>query len=465
MMAFGVGFPSFAKKAAWCGVALALCVLPGATIDVTAHAEDSARGGASHLARPAALLCDGKSEPLAVDDAHPAFSWRLSATLPTLHGVSQSAYRVQVAEGGAGVEAAKRILWDSGVVASAATSGVIYGGPALEAQHAYAWRVDVWDEHNHASGWSAAAHWTQAPGWHAAWIAAHADADSVKDESMPLFRKAFTLDRGIARAMLYASGLGQDELRVNGRKVGNDVLTPGWSDYHKTVYYDAYDVTALLQRGPNAIGAMLGNGMFRVLRTQGRYTKFVGSYGQPRLAVQLEIDFAGGGSMEILSDGTWKTAPGPITFSSAYGGEDFDARLEPQGWDAPGFNDAAWRAAAVVDGPGGKLQPEIAPPIRVMHTYTPVKTTHPKDGVTVYDLGQNFAGWPAITVSGAAGTRVKLIGGELLDDSSLVSQHSSKGPQWYSYTLRGSGVESWHPRFSYWGFRYVQVETRAARVC
>ena len=413
--------------------------------------------GAAHLLRPSALRCDGKSEPAAVAHAHPEFSWRLAAASPALHGVSQSAYRIQVAasEGSfAPVEGAQGILWDTGKIASAATAGIAYAGAVLEPQRAYAWRVEVWDEQQRASGWSATAHWTQTPVWHAAWIAARSSEGGEANQPLPLFRKSFRLDRPIARAMVYVSGLGQDEIRINGRKVGgrkvsNDVLTPGWSDYRKTVYFDSYDVTSLLRSGANAMGVMLGNGMYRVLRTAGRYTKFTGSYGEPKCTVQLDVDFAGGGSTEILSDGTWKAAPGPITFSSAYGGEDFDARLEPQGWDRAGFKDAAWPAAVEVPGPGGTLLPENAPPIRVMHIYSPVKVSHPKPGVLVYDLGQNFAGWPAITVAGPAGATLKLIGGELLDEHGFVTQRSSKGPQWFSYTLRGEGVETWHPRFSY----------------
>jgi len=415
--------------------------------------------GAAHWLQPAALRCDGKVEPLAINDAHPELSWRLKAALPSLHGVSQSAYRIQVAAEDGSFTSAKKILWDSGVVPSQAIAGIAYEGPALAAGHAYVWRVEAWDEHKRGSGWSATAHWTQAPTWRAAWIAAHADNDSDPKEPLPIFRKEFSVDRPVARAMLYASGLGQDELHINGRKVGDDVLTPGWSDYYKTVYYDAYDVTALLRRGPNALGVMLGNGMYRVLHTPGRYTKFVGSYGQPKLTAQLHIEFADGGSTEIVSDSTWKTAPGPITFSSTYGGEDYDARLVQPGWDEPGFNEAQWQNAIVVAGPGGALRPEIAPPIRIMHVYAPVKITHPKPGVTVYDLGQNFAGWPAITAAGPAGATIKLIGGELLNPDGTVTQRSSKGPQWYSYTLAGKGIESWHPRFSYWGFRYVQVES------
>lgn len=265
------------------------------------------------------------------------------------------------------------------------------------------------------------------------------------------------------RAILHASGLGQDELRLNGRKVGNDVLTPGWSDYRKTVFYDSYDVTKLLRPGQNVLGMMLGNGMYRVLRTPGRYTKFAGSFGPPKCIVQLDIEFAGGNTVEIDSNATWKTAPGPITFSSTYGGEDFDARRNPQSWDRPGFDDSNWQPALATDGPGGALMPELASPIRVMHIYSPAAVTHPAPGITVFDFGQNFAGWPAITVSGRAGAVLKLIPGELLDDRGLVIQRSSGRPQWFSYTLRGSGVERWHPRFSYYGFRYLEVRGASAQ--
>ncbi|MGB0081329.1 MAG: family 78 glycoside hydrolase catalytic domain, partial [Terracidiphilus sp.] len=418
----------------------------------------------SRLLRPTDLRCEDKSEPLAVAEAHPEFSWQLAASSSKLHSVSQSAYRIQVTADGRGAQSPRAIVWDSGVVSSAATFGIDYTGPALEVGRAYAWHVEVWDEQKHASGWSEAGHWTEAPVWRAAWIAAH-PADAVENEPLPLFRKSFMLTRPVARALLYASGLGQDELRINGRKVGSDELTPGWSDYRKTVYYDAYDVTALVRAGQNAMGVLLGNGMYRVLKTPDRYTKFVGSFGQLKCTVQLHIEFTDGSTADILSDGSWKTAPGPITFSSTYGGEDFDARLEPQGWDRAGFDDSQWRVVSVVDGPGGALTPEMAPPIRVMHTYAPVKVTQPKPGVTVYDLGQNFAGWPEIVVTGKAGTTLKLIPGELLDKDGLVSQRSSGHPQWFAYTLRGAdsgrGAEVWHPRFSYYGFRYVQVDGAA----
>jgi alpha-L-rhamnosidase len=414
---------------------------------------------ASHLARPNALRCGGQVDPLAVTDDHLEFSWKLDAAHKGLHGVAQTAYQVQVAGSESRFGSSRGILWDSGIVASSAISGIRYSGLALEAGHEYAWRVQVWDEGNRPSGWSTAAHWTQAPEWRAQWIALHPTDGEDANEPLPLFRKTFSVTHRVTRALLYASGLGQDELRVNGHKVGADELTPGWSDYRKTVYYDAYDVTPLLLQGQNALGVMLGNGMYRVLRTHGRFTKFEGSFGDLKCAVQLELSFADGNSAKILSDGTWMTSPGPITFSSTYGGEDFDARLEPRGWDRAGFDDSTWRPVSVVAGPGGALIPELAPPIRETHLYSPIKLTRPKPGVTVYDLGQNFAGWPEITVSGRPGAVVKLVAGELLDKDGLAWQRSSGSPQWYAYTLRGGGMETWHPRFSYYGFRYVQVES------
>jgi alpha-L-rhamnosidase len=413
----------------------------------------------SHLARPNDLRCAGQVGPLAVADARPGFSWRVEAAQTALHGVAETAYEIQVAESNSQFGFSRGILWDSGIVKSSRLSGVRYAGASLEAGHEYTWRVQVWDERNRPSGWSAVAHWVQAPEWRAQWIAVHPDDSDGADEPLPLFRKTFSVAHRVTRALLYASGLGQDEIRVNGHKVGADELTPGWSDYHKTDYYDAFDVTPLLLQGENALGVMLGNGMYRVLRTPGRFTKFEGSFGELKCTIQLELSFADGSSAEILSDGSWRTAAGPITFSSTYGGEDFDARLEPRGWDRAGFDDETWQAVSVVAGPGGALTPELAPPIRETHVYLPIKLGHPKPGITVYDLGQNFAGWPEITVSGQRGAVVKLVAGELLDKDGLAWQRSSGSPQWYSYTLRGGGTETWHPRFSYYGFRYVQVES------
>ncbi len=303
--------------------------------------------------------------------------------------------------------------------------------------------------------------------WTAQWIAAP-PASSAQRQPLPLFRREFAVRSGLTRATLSISGLGQYEARIDGKNVTDAVLTPGWTDYRKRVLYDSYDVTRRLRPGTHAIGVLMGNGMYNVRETPGRYGKFSGSFGQPKLIVQLELVYADGSAEQIKTDTAWKTAPGPIVFSAEYGGEDYDARRVQPGWDQPGFHDAGWSAVASVDGPGGKLMPERTPPVELFERYAPRRVTHPRPGVTVYDLGQNFAGWPEITVHGHRGDVVRLIAGELLDSNGRVTQRSAHAfpdaPNAFTYTLRGGGVEHWHPRFSYYGFRYVEAEVTGAPV-
>ncbi len=309
------------------------------------------------------------------------------------------------------------------------------------------------------------------------WIAAQSDTSipatpPVDLPPLPIFRRAFTLHprtpgAKLAAATLTISGLGQFEAHINGRNVTAAVLTPSWSDYRKRVYFDTYDVTRLLRTGPNVLAVLLGNGMYNVEPTPDRYQKFHASFGPPKLIAQLTLRFADGSRQTIVSDAAWKTASGPITFTSIYGGEDYDARLEPVAWDSPIYDDSTWSTATPVDSPGGALLPEIIPPVVPNDTYTPIRITHPKPDTAVYDLGQNFAGWPEIAVTGPRGASIRLIPGELLDANGLVTQRSAgaspRNPVFFTYTLRGGSTtanpERWQPRFSYYGFRFVQVET------
>lgn len=435
----------FLQRTLWVVVAL-----PG----IAAQAE-------ARFAAPAQLQCEGKTDPLAVAATQPQLSWQLQAASPKLRNLHQSAYQVQVTIGANAGFSAQGLLWDSGqkTVAAGVQNRVSYNGGALVAGQFYMWRVRVWDEKGTASRWSVAARWRQAPLWRAQWIAAHASDAEAGNEPMPLLRKSFRVDGTPRSATLDISGLGQYEVHLNGKKIGDQELAPGWSDKHKTVFYDSDDVTTLLRKGPNALGIMLGNGMDRVRRTHGRYTKFEGASGPPQAIAQLHIEYEDGSSTELVTDESWKTHSGPIVFSSIYGGEDYDARRAEAGWDTADFDDAHWKPVVRPNAPQGELTPELAPSMRVMRTYRPLHTTEPKPGVTVYDLGQNFAGWPSIRVKGASGATIKLICGELLKPDGTVSQKSSGGPQWFSYTQRGDGIEGWHPQFSYYGFRYVQVET------
>jgi len=279
----------------------------------------------------------------------------------------------------------------------------------------------------------------------------------LKPSATIQLRKEFSVDQEIKRAVVYVCGLGFYELRLNGGKVGDRVLDPGWTDYRKTCLYTAYDVTSQLARGRNALGVMLGNGMYNV--PGGRYTKFTGTFGPPKLILQLYIEHADGTSTVVVSDESWTWAPSPVVFSCIYGGEDYDARQEMPGWDKPGFDAGAFKPALVVNGPGGRLSAQAAPRLKVMKEYKPVKVTQPSAGVTVYDFGQNCASMPRLTVKGTAGSSVRLTPGELLQTNGLVSQGSCGGPAYYSYTLKGGSSETWMPRFFYYGSRYLQVET------
>jgi len=279
----------------------------------------------------------------------------------------------------------------------------------------------------------------------------------LKPSATIQLRKEFALDKQIKHAVAYVCGLGFYELSLNGQKVGDRVLDPGWTNYRKTCLYATYDVTAQLVRGQNALGVMLGNGMYNI--PGGRYAKFNGSFGSPKVILQLYVEYVDGTSKIVASDESWTWAPSPIVFSCIFGGEDYDARKELPGWDKVGFDNSLFTPVVVVEGPGGKLVSQAAPPIKVMREYKPVKITQPKPGVWVYDFGQNCASMPRLTVKGPAGASVRMTPGELLQDNGLVSQDSCGGPAYYTYTLKGAGIETWAPRFFYFGSRYLQVET------
>ena len=285
---------------------------------------------------------------------------------------------------------------------------------------------------------------------------AEADKLAKPDGPLPLLRREFDVSKPIRRAIVSICGLGQYELSLNGVKVGDHVLDPGWTDYRRTCLYSTYDVTDMVRNGKNCLAAMLGNGMYH--ERGERYWKFIGSFGSPKMILHLRLDFTDGTMLQVVSNGEWRVAPGPITLSSIFGGEDYDAQLEQPGWDRPGFDDSRWRAAAVVDGPGGRLVAQSAPPIKVIKTFAPVSVSEPKPLVFVYDLGQNFSGWPKVSLQGPIGAKVRITTAEVLDKNGLASQEGSGGPSYFTYTLKGKGTETWHPQFTYYGFRYLQVE-------
>jgi hypothetical protein len=423
------------------------------------------------------LTCDSTMNPLGVDDRQPRFHWTLKARDEQLRNVQQTAFQILVASSRTELDRDSADVWDANKTSTSKAPSVSYAGPPLASDTVYYWKVRVWDQQGRPSTWSATATFLtgllQPTDWHAHWIAADPDGprqpqargnDDTRVAStptLPIFRDTFPINKPVLRATLFLSGIGESEAMLNGKPVTQALLTPGWTDYRKTVLYDTYDVAQLLHAGLNSIGVMLGNAMYNVQGVQGRYTKFIGSFGQPKLIGELRLHYADGSTSIVSSSNQWKTTNGPILFSSIYGGEDYDARRALTDWTLPTFKDAAWRPAVLVDGPGGELRAERLPPIEVIRTYLPVKANRISSNVTVYDLGKNFAGRPAITVRGPRGSSVRILPGELLDAAGRVTQASQAAspdnPVVFNYKLGGDGMEPWTPQFTYTGFRYAEV--------
>jgi alpha-L-rhamnosidase len=433
------------------------------------------------------LKCEYRVNPLGLDTPQPRLSWLLESQE---RGQRQTAYQVLAAVTPDLLSKGKGDLWDSGKVASGESVQVVYGGQPLRSGQRVYWKVRAWDCEGRPSAYSLAAWWEMgllAPAdWRAIWITRKraeplSEGRMFEDDPVPLFRKEFLIGKKISRARVYVSGLGYYELHLNGQPVGDEVLDPGWTAYSKRVLYSTFDVTEQLKRGPNALGVMLGNGWFNPLplRLWGHINPREHlTVGEPRVIVQLVAEFADGTSQTIVTDESWKVGNGPILRNSVYLGEVYDARKEQPGWDRPGFDDSGWKQAVSATEPLGPLRAQSAPPIRVTQTLKPVKLTEPKPGIWIFDLGQNFAGWARLRVEGPAGTRVRLRYGELLyPDGTLngmtavCGQIKQGGPNYHydgigapktawqaqEYILKGQGEEVYTPRFTFHGFRYVEV--------
>lgn len=426
------------------------------------------------------LRCEQSQRPLAVDPAGPRLSWQLNADR---RGCLQSAYRILVADSPVALADDNGNVWDSGKVFSDRSVLVPYGGPALQPGKAYCWKVQAWDADGNLSPWSLPASFgtglMSMQDWNGAkWIAMEPDVDSLKciegntgkwkdggpvfdkpvaPYKLPQLRREFTATKPVKRAMVYICGLGQFEMFLNGEKVGDHFLDPAWTKFDKEAQYVAFDITGELRDGKNAVGVMLGNGYYHT--PHGRYLKLLFSYGAPKMICKLQIEYADGTAQTVVSDDKWRASESPVTFSSIYGGEDYDASAVQPGWAEPGFDDRKWKKAVLTQGAGVKLIPQISEPLKVMERIPTVRRFRAANGNWVYDLGQNASGIVQLTVRAVTPQSIKLIPGELINDDSTVNQRASGAPFYHVYTARGDGSsETWHPQFTYYGFRYVEVE-------
>ena len=398
--------------------------------------------------KPMRLLTENRVDPIGMDVTAPRLSWNLNWT-----GAMQQAYQIRAASSAALLERGFAGLWNTGKVDSTKSQGIVYRA-ALQSRDRVFWQVRVWAAPDPASpsAWSDPAVFEMGLlnpwDWQAQWIA---HPEWTFGQPLPVFQKQFDLPHPVKKARLYITGLGNYSATINGGSVTDDVLAPGNTDYSKQVEYAVYDVASLLTQGPNIIGVELGNGIYNLVATPGRFFGILGPSPSPvKLLAQLEVEYEDGSNAFIASGPDWMTALGPATWSSWFGGEDYDARRVPADWINAGISTApasttqlAWRAAL---------------PVRVFEKITPVAITQMKSGDYMFDMGVNFAGWQQLRVSGPAGTKVIMRIAEILNsDNTLNLQTMGGAPIYDTYILSGNGVETWHPKFEYHGFRYLQV--------
>ncbi|MEI6195016.1 MAG: glycoside hydrolase family 78 protein [Verrucomicrobiota bacterium] len=455
---------------------------------------------------PLALQCEYRINPQGIDEAQPRLTWRLESSG---RGQKQAAYQILVASSAELLQANKGDLWDSGKLSRSETVNIAYAGKPLASRQQCFWKVRVWDNDGQVR-WSEPAAWTmgllQPDDWQADYISFR-DATPVWKDTTNLFlpparqyRKEFTAAKTVRRATIYATALGIYELYLNGLCVGDARFAPGWTDYHQRAYYNTYDVTALVKRGGNNLGAWVGDGWysgyigFGLLTGIG--TEHVGraTYGKTTaLMAQLEIEYTDGSREIVPTDKSWKvTGDGPVREGDFLMGEFYDARKEMPGWAKPGFDDTKWEPAILASENGSvpatfyeyqnaektgdtveikgrpmdlgfkrpaKLEAFPGLPVRPIEEIKPVAITSPTNGVYIFNLGQNYAGVVRLKVKGSAGTDVQLRYGEMLyPDGRLMNDNYRKARAIDHYILRGDkDGEEWTARFTFHGFQYVEV--------
>ena len=413
------------------------------------------------------LRCEYLSEPRGIDETAPRLSWVLESDR---RGARQTHYRIRVASTREKLQQGDADRWDSGRIESNQTVHVVYAGRPLRSRDVCWWSVEAWDETG-VSTLSAPASWTMGlldqSDWAARWIAADpaiierdsaAVAPTLAEPGTPgVFRRPFELRGAVKRATVYASARGLFELNANGRRIGDDIFAPEWTDYDKRIHYRTYDVTALLAEGANTITATLGDGWWSGYvgwqETRARYGSLENS-----LLVQLEIELVSGERLTIASDSAWQCTTGPILSSDFMMGEVYDARRE-FGLNSGGSERLAWLPAREVPAPHVPLVAQRSEPVRITGTRTPVSMSEIAPGVFIYDLGQNLTGWVRLHLSALpAGTQLVLRHGERLNpDGTLYTENLRRAKATDRYIARGGTEETFEPHFTFHGFQYVEL--------
>ena len=400
------------------------------------------------------LRTENLNNPIGIDVLQPQFGWQLVSGQPS---VLQSAYEIKVAPDAAGLTNGK-ISWTSGKVNSDQSVHVPYKGPAVPGRKYY-WQVRVWDNKGTVSAWSDISFWQMgllhADDWKAQWIEPGYAADTIY--ASPLMRKEFSAGKKILSATAYITAHGLYEAQLNGRRVGDAYLTPGWTSYNKRLQYQAYDVTGLLKEGSNAIAVTLGDGWYRGNFSFDHRRNIYGK--DIALLFQLGIIYADGTSATIISDGSWRSSTGSIRSSTIYAGELIDARMEKKGWELAGYNDQDWTAVKTANFSKDVLVATYNEPVKKHETIQPINILKTPNGEQVIDFGQNLVGWVKLKASGKAGDKITISHAEVLDkNGNFYTENLRAAKAQDQFILKGNEAETFEPHFTWHGFRYVKVE-------
>lgn len=322
-------------------------------------------------------------------------------------------------------------------------------------------RVRVWDADGQLSDWSESTHieagLLSTEDWTARIVTSDWEQDLMRAEPAPLLRREFDVHAQVKSARLYITALGVYEAQLNGIVVGDHVMAPGWTSYHHRLRYQTFDVTGLVHKGRNALGAMLGDGWFRGRLSFGGGRRNL--YGERvALLAQLEITYVDGTTEKIITDKSWRATTGPILASDIYDGEEYDARLERAGWANAGYDDEDWTTVRALEWDMNTLIAPTGPPVRRIESIAPVAVITSPSGRTILDFGQNLVGRIRISVEGPSGHTITLRHAEVLEHGELCVRPLRHAQATDRYTLRGQGIEVWEPRFTFHGFRYAEIE-------
>ena len=390
-------------------------------------------------------------EAIGIGTDKPRLSWRIDTQKP---GWTQDAYEIEF------YNSAGQLNGTSGMVKSGQSVLVEWPFAPLASRERRGIRVRVRDIDGEGSEWSETTHvetgLLKPTDWSAQFITPAWDEDTTRTQPCPFLRREFRLDKKVNQARLYITSLGAYEAEINGQRVGDQVLAPGWTSYDHHLAYQTFDVTGMLHEGPNAIGAILGEGWFRGRLGFGGGRRNI--YGE-RLALlaQLEVTFTDESTQTICTDSSWRAATGPVLSSEIYDGEKYDARLEQTGWSQAGFEDASWSAVRPIEHNQAILTAPMGPPVRRMEVLAPVTQTNMPSGRILLDFGQNLVGHLRLSVQGPAGQTITLRHAEVLENGELSTRPLRHARATDTYILKETGLETWEPRFTYHGFRYAEV--------